>query len=150
MPAAWRYELIAATSAHHEWLEILRREAYADLFQATWGGWDEARHVRHFAECLKQEHINIIVVGDDHVGMIQMFDQPQALEIGEIQIRAQDRNRGIGSRVLLDAIGKARRHGKVVRLNVALKNLAALRLYERLGFRQTGRSETHYHLASGA
>jgi ribosomal protein S18 acetylase RimI-like enzyme len=144
------YSLIAATPAHHEWLESLRREAYADLFQATWGAWNEARHVRHFAECLERGHIDIIVVDDNQVGMIQMFDHPQTLEIGEIQIRPEDRNRGIGSRVLRDAIANARSHGKTVRLNVALKNFAALRLYERLGFRSIGRSDTHNHLESGA
>jgi ribosomal protein S18 acetylase RimI-like enzyme len=145
-----RYTLIAATPAHHEWLESLRREAYADLFQATWGAWDEARHARHFAECLERGHIYIIVVGHNQVGMIQKFDLPEALEIGEIQIRPQDRNHGLGSRVLLDAIANARRDGKTVRLSVALKNFAALRLYERLGFRAIGRSDTHNNLESGA
>jgi ribosomal protein S18 acetylase RimI-like enzyme len=144
------YALIAATPAHHEWLERLRREAYADLFQATWEAWDEARHVRHFAECLDRGHISIIVVGHDQVGMIQMFDHPEALEIGEIQIRPEDRNHGIGSRVLQDTIANARSQGKTVRLNVALMNFAALRLYERLGFHSIGRSDTHINLESGA
>jgi ribosomal protein S18 acetylase RimI-like enzyme len=39
---------------------------------------------------------------------------------------------------------------KAVRLSVALKNDAALRLYQRLGFRRVAQSETHHHMESAA
>ena len=143
-----RYKLTAATPSDMEWLDVLRRDVYADLFRATWGAWDEDRHVRHFAESIERGHIQIIKIADERVGMIQVFNRSDALEVGEIQIQPKDQNRGIGSRVLLDILSKAHAQGQLVRLSVALKNNAALRLYERLGFRRVAQSETHIHLES--
>jgi hypothetical protein len=40
------YPLVEATASDGDWLENLHRTVYQDLFQATWGGWDEARHQR--------------------------------------------------------------------------------------------------------
>ena len=98
------YRLADATVSDHDWLEKLRRTVYQDLFRATWGGWDEERHQRHFAECLKRGHVSIIEVGGSPVGMIQVFNEPNAVEVGEIQVQLTDQNRGIGAAVLLDII----------------------------------------------
>jgi ribosomal protein S18 acetylase RimI-like enzyme len=137
------FELIAATPADWPWLENLRRAAYRDLFDATWGGWDEARHARHFAQCIEQGHIRIIELNGDRVGMVQVFDLPDAFEVGEIQVQPKHQGLGIGTRVLEDIIALAHADRKAVRLSVALKNERALRLYERLGFRRAGQSDTH-------
>jgi ribosomal protein S18 acetylase RimI-like enzyme len=52
----------------------------------------------------------------------------------------------VGTRVLLDVISGARARGRDVRLSVGLQNEKAIRLYERLGFRPEGRSDTHLHM----
>lgn len=140
------YRLITALSSDEGWLEDLRRSVYQDLFQATWGGWDEARHLRHFSECIKLGHISIIEVDGVRNGMVQLFDEPGAVEVGEIQVQSSHQNRGVGTRVLMDIIANARRHRKYVRLRVGLKNDKALKLYERLGFRRVSQSETHNQL----
>ena len=67
-------------------LERLRRDVYQELYMATFGSWDEGRHVRQFGECLIRGGISIIEVYRVRVGMIQLFDQPDAVE-GEIQIQ---------------------------------------------------------------
>ena len=138
-----RYELVPALPSDRDWLEALRRTVYQDLFFATWGAWDEARHQRHFAECIELGDINIIELNGERAGIIQIFDRPDAIEIGEIQVEPDRQNCGIGTRVLLDIISAARLARKPVRLSVALKNENAHRLYTRLGFRQVGRTETH-------
>ena len=140
------YRLVEATASDVDWLENLRRTVYQDLFQATWGGWDEARHQRQFAECLNRGHISIIEVGGSRVGMIQIFSDPKAVEVAEIQIQPQDQNRGIGAAVLLDIIARAHGYGRPVSLALGLKNDRALRLYKRLGFQQVRETETHYHM----
>src|SRR5262245_26276687 len=141
------YRLVEATASDVDWLESLRRAVYQDLFQATWGGWDEARHQRQIGECLNRGHISIVEVGGSRVGMIQVFNGPEAIEIGEIQIQPQDQNRGIGATVLLDIIAMAHSYGKRVSLSVGLKNDRAFRLYRRLGFTQVAKTETHFHMA---
>lgn len=140
------YRLVSAVPSDNAWLEDLRRTVYQDLFQATWGGWDEARHARHFADCIRRGHVSIIEVDGVRVGMVQLFEEPSSVEVGEIQVQTSYQNRGIGTRVLSDIIANAHRHGKCVRLEVGLKNDKAFRLYERLGFRRVAQSETHHHM----
>lgn len=135
-----------ASPGDEAWLEGLRRRAYADLFHATWGGWDEERHSRQFSECMKRGRISIIEVGGERVGMVQVFEESDAVEIGEIQVDQRHQSRGVGTSVLLDVISNASARGRDVRLSVGLKNREAIRLYERLGFVSVGQSETHCHM----
>lgn len=141
-----KYRLISAVATDEPWLENLRRNVYQDLFQATWGGWDEERHLRHFSECIGRGHISIIQADGVRVGMVQILDQPDAVEVGEIQIQPTHQNRGIGTCVLRDVISAARDHRKTVRLSLGLKNEKALRLYQRMGFRLVTQSDPHSHM----
>ena len=141
-----KYELRAASRRDEPWLENLRRKAYRDLFDATFGRWDEERHERQFSQCLAEGGISIVVVEGQPVGMIQSIEQPGALRIGEIQIAPAHQNQGIGTRVLTDLILRAHRAQKVVRLSVGLEKHGAYRLYRRPGFREAERSSSHLHL----
>ena len=141
------YQLVPASIEDEAWLEQLRRDVYQELFMATFGGWDEARHSRHFSECLQRGGISIIEVDGGRVGMIQMFDQPDAVEVGEIQIQPSYQKQGIGSRVLKEVIARAHEQRKKVLLSVALKNEGAYRLYQRLGFQKVGNNDTHNLMA---
>ena len=94
------YQLVSAVPEDEAWLEQLRRAVYQELFLATWGGWDEARHLRHCAECWERGGISRIEIDGVRVGMIQLFDHPDGIEIGEIQIQPSYQNRGIGARLL--------------------------------------------------
>ena len=138
-----RYRLIDASAADEAWLEGLRRRAYADLFTATWGSWDEERHLRHFAASMKQGHIRIIEVDGMRVGMLQLSRAGETVEVREIQVDPRHQKQGIGASVLLDVIRDASAQGRDVRLSVGLTNTKAIRLYERLGFVSVGQSETH-------
>jgi ribosomal protein S18 acetylase RimI-like enzyme len=121
----------------------LRRRVYADLFTATWGGWDEARHARHFAGSMSHGHISIIEVDGTPVGMIQLLERTDTVELRELQVDPLHQGRGIGTSVLADVLGDARARGKDVLLSVGVKNEKAIRLYRRLGFTSEGESETH-------
>jgi ribosomal protein S18 acetylase RimI-like enzyme len=137
------YQLVAALMEDQAWLERLRRDVYLELFVSTFGGWDEVRHARQFSECLSRGAISIIKIDDMRVGMIQVFDQPDGVEVGEIQIQPSHQNRGIGTRVLTDAITRGHQQGKKILLSVALKNERAYRLYQRLGFQKVAHNDTH-------
>ena len=79
--------------------------------------------------------------------MIQLFDQPDAVEVGEIQIQPSHQNRGFGTRVLNDIVFGAHEQHKKVSLSLGSKNDRAYQLYQRLGFRQVARTNTHIHMA---
>jgi ribosomal protein S18 acetylase RimI-like enzyme len=137
------YRLIPASPADEFWLEQLSRSVYEQLFVATFGAWDEARHLRHVEECWNRGHIFLIEVEALHVGMIQLIETPNVVEINELQIAPPHQNHGLGSHLLRDIIARAHRDGKPVVLSVGLKNERAYRLYVRLGFRQASQTATH-------
>jgi ribosomal protein S18 acetylase RimI-like enzyme len=138
-----RYELIPVMEEDRAWLERLRRSVYRDLFFATWGDWDETRHLRHCDECWASGSIQAVEVEGTRVGMLQLFESSDALEVGEIQIAPEYQNKGIGTLIMRDTVARAHADGKRVVLSTGVQNRRALQLYRRLGFRQTGQTETH-------
>lgn len=140
-----QYGLRAARDSDRVWLEGLRRAVYEDLFRATWGGWDDARHQRQFADSWHRGGIQLVTVEDRPVGMIQLFESEGQIEVGELQIRPEHQGGGIGTRLLSDVIDRAGRQGREVVLSTGVKNLGAARLFRRLGFEETQRSDTHIH-----
>jgi ribosomal protein S18 acetylase RimI-like enzyme len=141
-----RYRLAPTRPEDEAWLEQLRRAVYRDLFDATWGGWDEDRHQRHFAAGLDCGEICAIEVDGTRVGMVQLFEHIDAIEIGEIQIEPIYQSRGIGTQVLRDTIARAHAQRKKVTLRTGLKNYRAFELYRRLGFERVAQTETHDHM----
>jgi ribosomal protein S18 acetylase RimI-like enzyme len=135
--------LVAASLEDRSWLEQLRRDVYQELFTATFGGWDEARHTWQFAKCWDAGFISIDGV---RVGMIQLFEKPHAVEVAEIQIQRSHQSKGLGSRILKDVIARACQQRKKIVLSVGLKNDRAFQLYQRLGFRKVAESATHNHM----
>lgn len=144
------YSLRAATEDDKAWLEHLRRHVYRDLFDATWGGWDESRHLRHFAEFWALGDICLILLEGNPVGVVQVTETDDVIEVNEIQVLPELQNRGVGGRVLGDVIAQAAQRQKQVRLYLGLKNQGALRLYRRLGFVETARSDTHIFMTHPA
>lgn len=142
------YTLRHASHTDETWLDELRRAAYKELFDATWGGWDEHRHQRHFSASLERGQISIIEIKHEPAGMLQVFEEADAVEIGEIQIHPRFQRRGIGRQILLDIIGKAHMLDKCVKLSLGLKNRQAYRLYRSLGFQELTRTDTHIHMSS--
>jgi len=137
------YTLTEASEDDRSWLDQLRRRVYADLFVATWGEWDEARHRRHFAACLQRGHISIVSVEGSRVGMLQLLEEPGGLEVAEVQVDPAHQGRGIGTTILQDVLRRAEPEGVPVSLRVGHQNEAAIRLYERLGFQTVTRTDTH-------
>mgnify|MGYP002636109992 CR=1 FL=1 len=140
------YRLLRATTRDQRWLDQLRRTVYRNLFFATFGRWDEARHIRHANECWSRGEVSLIEVDSVRVGMVQLLDQDGLVEIGELQIQPSHQMRGIGGRVLSDIVKQAHKRGKSVTLSVALKNDLAYGFYRRHGFHQVGQTETHNQL----
>ena len=119
------YALRHANDADKAWLDELRRAVYEPLFRATWGGWDEARHQRHFAATWQQGRIQLIEVNGRRIGMIQLRERDDCVEVGEIQILPEDQNKALGTRLLVEVIDRARQQGRDVILSTGLMNSSA-------------------------
>jgi len=140
------YTLRNSEEKDQAWLEVLRREVYRELFNLTWGGWDEERHQRHFSSFLKYGNIQIIEVSGSPVGVLQISESENELTIDEVQISPDYQGQGLGSKVLTDVINRAKELSKKITLATGLKNQGAFKLYRRLGFQETKRTETHIHM----
>ena len=86
----------------------------------------------------------VIEAGGVDAGWAVVTEMPQEIFLVEIMVSPECRNRGIGSAVVRQLVAEAAAHCKPVRLTVNAMNHAAIRLYERLGFRRTGGDEVRY------
>ncbi len=76
-----------------------------------------------------------VVVGDgDDVGRLWVDRSGHEIRVLDLALLPEYRNRGVGTLLLERLIAEARDDGLPVRYAVVKDNLAALRLYERLGF----------------
>jgi ribosomal protein S18 acetylase RimI-like enzyme len=76
------------------------------------------------------------------VGWVVVNTLPDEVRLVEIMVLPALRGRGIGTAVVREILAAGGDAGKPVRLSVNPMNHAAIRLYERLGFRRTGGDET--------
>ncbi|MFN7138652.1 MAG: GNAT family N-acetyltransferase [Limisphaerales bacterium] len=105
------------------------------------GSWDEVFQRRYTAENLP--HTQLLLVDDKPVGWIAVRNDPHALDILDIHILPSHQKQGLGTSVLRHVLEDASRQRKLVKLSV-LKINPSRSLYERLGFRITGETESHW------
>jgi len=88
----------------------------------------------------------IVLVDGAEAGWIVIADLPDQIHIVDIMVREDERGRGVGSTVIVEIQAAAKEAGKPVRLGVNTMNGGAIRLYLRLGFRQTGGDEAQQEM----
>lgn len=79
----------------------------------------------------------IVCWNGEPVGRILVADAPEESLLVDIALLAAFRNRGIGTQLIQQSIAACKPHGCPLRLQV-LRGNPALRLYLRIGFRETG------------
>jgi ribosomal protein S18 acetylase RimI-like enzyme len=84
------------------------------------------------------------------VGWVVVNTLPDEVRLIEIMVIPELRGRGIGTAVVREILAAGGDAGKPVRLSVNLMNRAAIRLYERLGFRRTGGDEAQQFMENVA
>lgn len=105
-----------------------------------------ARKLRRRAETLEAWH------GDELVGVVAIYinQAPTVAFVSSVSVDDRFTGRGVGSRLVNDAIGLARSRGaSAISLEVSPQSHQAIQLYEKHGFRLTSvHSDTlHMHLS---
>ncbi|HEX8903581.1 MAG TPA: GNAT family N-acetyltransferase [Longimicrobiaceae bacterium] len=136
------YELRQATDADFEFLWHLHRAAMRPYVERTWG-WDEDAQARRFRAAFDPSHRQIVIVGGEPIGVLQVDDLPRAVFLANVEIDPAHQRRGLGRALVESVLDRARSLGMPVTLQVLRVN-PVRRLYERLGFRVTGETPTHY------
>jgi len=102
--------------------------------------WNEDEVIARFRSAFKPDQAQVVQSNGADIGWMQVSEASAGFHLHQIHIVATFRNRGVGSRLILDLLGRARAEGRPLVLNVIRGN-PALSLYRRLGFRRIG--ETH-------
>ena len=134
-------DLDFARNAHHS--------AYRDVVVRQWGRWDEDLQDRFFDRDWGDARFDVILVGETVCGYTSIEDRADAVHVRELVLLPEYQGRGIGSALLRSVIARAKTERKLVRQRSCIENHRARSLYERHGFREIDREETHILLESG-
>jgi ribosomal protein S18 acetylase RimI-like enzyme len=89
----------------------------------------------------------IVECAGEKIGRSVIDRSEKELNFVELLLVPQVRSRGVGTAIIRDAIDEAQAKGIAMVFKVAIGNTAALRLYLRLGFIETGRDASHISIA---
>jgi len=131
-----------ATEADYDFLYNLHKDALKPYIDETWG-WDEEWQSRYFSERFDPTSREIIQHRGLDIGCVSVQDEGDALFIAYIAILPGYQRQGIGSHLIRRVLQEAESRNIPVRIHT-LKVNPARELYERLGFRISSTTETHY------
>jgi GNAT superfamily N-acetyltransferase len=131
--------LRAAYAEDRALLFSLHRAAMKGYVEATWG-WDEEWQRRHFDQTYVPARHAVVVrhgVPARDIGRIGLTRHWRKIFLRDIELVAEERNRGLGGALIGALLRLARGERRAVEL-IVLKCNPAQRLYQRLGFRVVG------------
>lgn len=123
-----------ARSVHHR--------AYRDVVVAQYGLWNEEAQDEFFIAAWSLAPHEVILCDDVRCGYMCVEDRDHDIFIRELVIDPVSQGKGIGTHILRDVIERAIARGVPVRLVTQRLN-RAVNLYCRLGFRESGRTDSH-------
>ncbi|WP_373314397.1 GNAT family N-acetyltransferase [Xylanibacillus composti] len=91
-------------------------------------------------EYLSRGQCYIATINDEVIGVIVLIrTRPETIEIVNVAVREDHQNKGVGKRLLLFAISKAKEQQvKTVDIGTGNSSVGQLALYQKCGFRITG------------
>ena len=133
-----------ATEADAEFARRVHHAAYRDVVERQFGPWDEAAQDRYFARDWGDAVFAIVLADGVPCGYACVEDRAAEADVHvrELVIAPEHQGRGIGTALLREVQARARERGVPVHLGTFTRN-RALALYQRLGFREIGRTESH-------
>lgn len=139
------YELRAVTHQDYNFIYHVKTTTLKPHIELVWG-WDEAVQTKYLEESFGIETQLIITYEDQEIGILELNELQQRIEVVELEILPEYQRRGIGTHILQDIIDEYTEKGKKVGIGCFKINTEAKRLYERLGFMLIKETATHYVL----
>lgn len=139
-----RYSARPARRDELEALFAIHRSAMQTYVTQTWGSWDDAFQLEFFSDHWPANRL-AIEVDSVLAGFLDLDESPERIWVENLELSPAHQGQGIGAAILTGLQRQAAATDLPVALQV-LKVNPARRLYDRLGFRQTGETETHYQM----
>jgi ribosomal protein S18 acetylase RimI-like enzyme len=130
------------TSDDASFAQEVHHAAYHDVVERQFGSWDDEMQAGFFKTAWNNPGFQIILHQNQPCGYFRQEELPDAIKIHEIVILPAFQGKGIGSTILKRVQAQARQAKLPIHLQVLKSNHAA-RLYERLGFKRIGSTDTH-------
>ncbi len=135
-----------ATDDDTEFARTTHHTAYRDVIERQFGTFDEAMQDDFFYKSWSgNAGFQIINWGGQPAGYTRVEETPEYIYGHELVLLPQYQSKGIGSSLLASWQENAKSKNIPLRLQV-LKENKAKELYERVGFKETGQTDTHYEM----
>lgn len=134
-----------ATPADRDFARSVHHRAYRDVIERQYGPWDEPAQDKLFDDAWSAAAHEIILCDGVSCGYSCVEDQNGYIHLRELVVDPAFQSRGIGTHIIRDVIKRAIGRGVPVRLHTHIVNRAA-KLYRRMGFLETERTESHLWL----
>ncbi len=121
----------------------LMEKTTRDYVIATFGAWDPQWQRERFNQRFVPGNIRILRLDGQDIGILWVEEKDGTLFLGNLHILPELQRRGLGTAAVRIFLGDADERGLDATLQVLRVN-PARRFYERLGFRITGETETHF------
>lgn len=131
-----------AEEADKEFVRSVHHRAYRDVVMRQYGAWDEKAQNNFFDDAWCATTHQIIICEDVPCGYMCVEYRDEDIYIREIVIDNEFQGKGVGTFLLREIIEDARVRRIPVRLGTQRTN-RAINLYQKLGFREFNRTETH-------
>lgn len=119
----------------------IHKAAMHPYVDSVWG-WDEDVQ-REFWKRTAHDGVQVIEWKGESAGYLDLQWHPDHADIVNIVLAPVFQGRGIGEAIITGIAAEARQRNMDVRLQVLKVNPRAHALYRRLGFEDTGETETH-------
>ena len=142
-------ETTPAQDEHYEELYALHVASMRGYVTATYG-WDEEVQRRLFAEDWPRNAPALRLVRREGqiVAAYRIVRRLDELHLASIEVHPRFQGQGLGGAILAQLLAEARWLGVPATLAVMKANPRARALYERLGFRATRETPTHFFMSS--
>lgn len=132
-----------ATEADEAFVRGTNKRAYEDVVTRQFGKWDEKQQEAGFDDKWKRAAFDVVELAGERVGAIWVTDEGEYLWLREVFLDPDYQQRGIGTQLVTEELGRARGLHKPLRLRVLRESRARV-LYTRLGFVLCGETATHF------
>lgn len=121
----------------------IKKAALKDYIVSTFGPWDEAWQLDEHQKDFSSGELEVIEADGIDVGYVWIKRTGSSLHLVDICVFPKHQGAGIGTGIVKKLLTEARTQHIHVELGVFKSNHSALKLYTRLGFKQTSETSTH-------